>query len=457
MHRDERPTKRLKTSGIGRIFDLIEAHDSFVSLESKLSATSSNQNGHVNNLCKKVEEATKRLLSQYEQEMQSLSAEVGNFLCELDDRKHDEDLVKGLIEKCPNALTHRNNNGHIPVQHLLYESAQGYSFVPLLATEGRRLNVFTKTERGGLNNQTEDEMTFEGIFHSYVQPDCDELLRQRLGIDNIEYENRMSDENDLELQALVQETYTIENEKRTKVLQELFHLGLFEKKDIIDLRMIHSASSTPGLTRAFHFLLNLCPESLCKRDFCNRLPIEFHARFDDREGFHALLKAGIQYYPRKLGFLLDKNPDTNKTPIEVAMSDEPRHLQLSPGNIFKMIHDAIPPSENYPILHDVIRLSPKFFSLFWMHYPDAIYLRDKKGRLPLHVALKTTAKWSLPLVSLIAVNNPIDRHEKDPVNGLYPFMSAASGRSNDLNVIYYLLRRDPTAWEGFRVKADVAT
>ncbi len=63
-------------------------------------------------------------------------------------------------------------------------------------------------------------------------------------------------------------------------------------------------------------------------------------------------------------------------------------------------------------------------------------------------ALRKAPKWSYPLITLIAINCPIDRHVVDPVTGLHPFMSAASVRKSDLSVIYFLLRRDPNAQEG---------
>ncbi len=44
------------------------------------------------------------------------------------------------------------------------------------------------------------------------------------------------------------------------------------------------------------------------------------------------------------------------------------------------------------------------------------------------------------MLVFISDSNPIDQYEKDLVTGLYPFMSAASGRvGRDMNLIYFLL------------------
>ncbi len=67
---------------------------------------------------------------------------------------------------------------------------------------------------------------------------------------------------------------------------------------------------------------------------------------------------------------------------------------LTHSDLFQCIHEVIPPSDDHPILHDVIRLVPKYFSWFWKYYPDVVFLRDKKGRLPLHIALRRALKWS---------------------------------------------------------------
>ncbi len=159
-------------------------------------------------------------------------------------------------------------------------------------------------------------------------------------------------------------------------------------------------------------------------------------------------EAGLDRYPKELGFLFQRADSKNKRAIDMTMSN----LNLTHSDIFRWIHDVIPPSKEHPILHNVIRLAPKYFHLFWKHYPDAVFLCDKKERLSLHIALQRGSNWSQPSLALIGLNDPINRHEKDPVTGLCSFMSAAPGKSSDVKVIYYLLRRDPNAWEGFRVE-----
>ncbi len=427
MSSEEHASKRMKTSRSAKVRKLMAANDSFVSLEEKLPASTK-----IGNLRQKFEEATDRLLAEYEAEMSNLDQEASVFLHNLDDRKHDEETVRAVIEACPNALSWVDEvNDDIPVQKLLSYSPHGFSFIPLLATEGRRLKVFAEDQKGGLD--------FGGL--QYAMPG---FLKSRPD----EYRERLPHESDADYQAYVTDTNTIHDRKATATLRQLFDLKLFERDDVIAGEMIYSSAAKEYSKRRFEFVTNLCPEGLVAKDEEGDLPIQYSAREDNKGSFGRLLKAGLMYYPRQLGFLLHKYPGTEIRTIEMVMKNI--DMDLCHNDLFKLIHDAIPPSDDRPILHDVIRLAPKCFSLFWKYYPNAIYLRDIKGRLTLHIALQRAAKWSPPMLSLIAINDPIDRHEKDPESGLFSFMSAASGRGTNLDLIYFLLRRDPNAWEGFR-------
>ncbi len=423
------------------------AHEAFIALESQLPPSST-----IDSLRGTLQTAIDRLTFEYERELGNLKARAADFLFNLDDRKHDEETVKGVIEAFPNALKHvESEYNYTPVQYLFpAESHYGYSFVPLLVEEGIRRKVFTEEEKGGLNFI--DKSEYVDFIDDYLNADeSDRVICDNLGIAYHweGYNSRI--ENDIEFKSLVADTMAKCDEKRKNVLQRLFDLKVFEKKEIIECNMIYSCSKDDHSERRLEYLLSICPESLAKPDgMMNSLPIEQHTdSLCNNRGFEIILKAGLKYYPKELGFLFYKGPTKHKRIIEIAM--DVRLGYLTQEKLCTWMHEAIPPSNDQPILHDVIRLAPKFFSLFWRYYPDAIYLRDQKGRLPLHIALQRSAIWSPLLLSLIAVNDPIDRHEKDPVTGLYPFMSAASGRVHDLNVIYYLLRRDPNAWEGFRL------
>jgi len=427
----------------------------------------------VENLRQKLNEASETItiLAEYEKKVKvkQLETDVAEFLRNLDDRDVDldEDTVKGVIDAFPNALKHHNEkqadtdrpDNYFPVQWLMRNSTHGLSFAPLLASEGIRRKKFSEEENGGLTFMNGPQNS-NGCITKFLQSDGSRMLRERLGMEEDDYLRKLNDKDDTDFLALVNESNAAHDEKATSALKRLFELNIFQKQDVIDVGMIVYSSSGDHSKKRLQYVLSVCPEGLRPRGL---YLLHYPICTRDKYRFGAILKAGLQYYPRQLGFLFKKPKGSRQRFIDMAMSSG--WLGLSPDEIFKMIHDGIPPSNvnassnPHPILHDVIRLAPKYTSLFWRYYPDSIFLRDDDtGRLPLHVALQNAAKWSMPLHSLITINDPIDRHEKDPVTGLYSFMSAASasgrgrGRgNNDLNVIYYLLRRDPNAWEGFQV------
>ncbi len=432
--------------------ELTAANDAFVALEAKLCIPAS---PHVKDLQQKLKKAAERLQSEYQKEVKNLQAAAANFLRNLDDRIHDEDMVRAVIDAFPGALKHCDDSvgshpdeTYLPGQHLLCHSGHGFSFTPLLALEGKKRMIFSDDENGGLDSVDGHSHLFD-LLPEFLMSDGEYLIRERLGGE--EYIRRFRDKNDTEFVALVDEDNVRHDEKAKNVLQQLFELDIFQRKDVIEFEMIEAASYYNFTKRRLDFLLELCPEALAAENRRGEFPIQYHC---DREyGFEVLLKAGLKYYPEKLGFLFRvhsyEDEYCGKTTISIAL-DERGEFVLHRSTLFKWIQEVIHPSDEHPILHDVIKLAPRYFSLFWKYYPDAVYLRDHEGRLPLHVSLQRAGKWSPSLIALININDPIDRHEKDPVSGLYPFMSAASGRPNDLNVIYYLLRRSPSAWEGFR-------
>ncbi len=453
-----RPEIRSKTTIDDFVQELKVANESFISIGKQLPELS-----EVNGLHQEFRQASDRLLSMYRQEVKRLHKKAVFFLHILDDRKHDEDIVKKLIKTFPSALRlsddilFRPGSGCVPVQSLMYHCAHGYSFVPLLVKEGMRLGLFSGEEKGGLNFH--NAMIGWQIPQLLVSSDGRRFLCEGLGINRIQFDGRLRNQNDTEFHTLFQEINIRHDEKSAHILKKLFEMNVLGKDDIIKCELIKFASLHGHSKKRLELLLSLHPECLAgDAGIFGSIPVFDNAHSGDAGGFCRLLKAGLKYYPRKLGYLLHRNyyydRGYGKSPIDVAMTEKfigkkTIPVCLPPDDIFKWIHEVIPPSDDQPILHDVIRLSPKHFSLFWKYYPDAVHLRDNKGRLPLHIALQRAAKWSQPLLSLILANDPIDRHETDPVTGLCPFMSAASGRSNDLNVIYYLLRRDPSVWEGF--------
>ena len=119
-------------------------------------------------------------------------------------------------------------------------------------------------------------------------------------------------------------------------------------------------------------------------------------------------------------------------------------------------------------MHHIVRYSPCHLKDFVIHYRICINRKDDNGQLPLHVLLsygkqQTSSDFlqitdaSVEILDLILLAHDSALTEKDPVNGLYPFMIPAVKEINmqnnlssrkdksSLNAIYTLLRRNPNA------------
>ncbi len=334
--------KRTKMDAEASIGKLVKAHTSFIALESKLPISST-----VDNLREKFDQAANRVLSLYEKEMKEITSEVARFLGELDDRQHDEETINEVIELFPNALKQVHSDDLLyPVSCLLL-STHGYSFVPLLAKEGMRRKIFPEEEIGGIYDPS-DPTGSEEIMQDFLCMNGAMLLRENLGISPEEYQHQESKKSDRQFQKLKAEAHEENDIKRTMVLRQLVHLGIIQKKNIIDFDMIRHSSSNSTSKKRFEFLLSLCPEGLALRERNSDrgyLPIENHAWSVCKEGFGILLKAGIQHYPKKMGFLFEKNPLSGKRTIEFAMSRE--GLELTHEDLFQFMHEARPTSVLY--------------------------------------------------------------------------------------------------------------
>ena len=72
--------------------------------------------------------------------------------------------------------------------------------------------------------------------------------------------------------------------------------------------------------------------------------------------------------------------------------------------------------------------------------PKASTLPNRRGQLPLHLALQNDCAWSI--VRALLVQAPSSLHTRDPVTGSLPFVDAARD-GLELNTTYQLLRAAP--------------
>ena len=78
------------------------------------------------------------------------------------------------------------------------------------------------------------------------------------------------------------------------------------------------------------------------------------------------------------------------------------------------------------------------------------WIRDKNGRLPIHIALENRLKWENGLKELVEVDYSL-LLEPDPLTGLFPHAIVAVGKSADLNLTFNLLMMNPFVLKRYNV------
>ena len=78
---------------------------------------------------------------------------------------------------------------------------------------------------------------------------------------------------------------------------------------------------------------------------------------------------------------------------------------------------------------------------------EQCWTRHEYGRLPIHIAIEKRLEWDNGLQELVAADSS-QLLEPDPLTGLYPFASVASGKYGDLNLCFKLLKMNPIILQG---------
>ena len=94
------------------------------------------------------------------------------------------------------------------------------------------------------------------------------------------------------------------------------------------------------------------------------------------------------------------------------------------------------------ILHQTILHAPEYCSEVIKRFPESVHLRNKNGRLPIHVALEKGMEWSIELSYLLNASQEYLK-EVDPVTNWAPFVLAGMRKSCGLRKIFDLLRTHP--------------
>jgi hypothetical protein len=93
---------------------------------------------------------------------------------------------------------------------------------------------------------------------------------------------------------------------------------------------------------------------------------------------------------------------------------------------------------------------PSPVGLLLHRYPNAVRITDANRQLPLHICISSvTSAYSSSTRALqdlqIMLNHfPSSLERRDGIDKVYPFMLAAKGDCSSLDVIYFLLLKNPT-------------
>jgi hypothetical protein len=333
--------------------------------------------------------------------MKRVSDRTGKYLhnlCELGEKKPDEDTLLKIIDNVPSSLSYQDEDGDIPIISAVV-SKESVQYIPLLAKGGVKHNVGGDDARGGL--LLGDDNVLKGLAFEGDNSEADDLLY-------------------------------------LDVMKKLRESKLLLREDIQNENLLY-LTCHPKILMRFEFLIDWCPEGLKTHRFRGLPLIHAIIEFDDSiECFSTFLETALRYYPNDLGLLFQMD-DEGQTACERAFK------KYGNDETITAIGDLIPFDDSkLPILHHVDKHAPQYMRDFACRYPSATYFRDCQGRTLHQAKLASGNKTFIddPMFFLAMSDEQV--REIDPGSDLYPFMVAASGETCDLSAVYALLRRNPS-------------
>ena len=344
-----------------------------------------------------------------------ISKHTGKFLHQLQEKKPDEDTLQTMISASPSSLNYKNNKAQLPIQLAIYNH-HTIPYIPLLAKEGVKHKVGGEGKRGGL--LVIDPVNKDG-FHTL------QLLV------NLKYnDNPLRDQYD---------------KACLDAMKELTEANLLIKDDIKNHHLLYHACRSQGSTR-FDFLCDWCPEGMKDYQYKN-LPI-IHAliKYGPIEAFAIFLKAATKHHEKEVGLLFQTDSD-GITACERAFDEYgKKEIMQIIGNCISFDDPRI------PILHHVVKHSPKLLNDFSIRYTSAAYLKDSDGcNLDQAMLASGNKTFENDGIYFLRALSDDQVREIDPATDLYPCMVAASGETSDLSAVYVLLRRNPSLVRGDKI------
>jgi len=342
---------------------------------------------------------------------QLITEATGMALNRLDETKPSIEAVQKLVRAVPDALSYEDSEFMIPIQWAVHD-ANSIKYIPVMAQEGVKNNVGGEDKRGGL------------------------LLEDLEG-------ESVSETNVLQLLFVLKDE---SDASCLKIIKELREMNLLLQSDIQEYNLLY-CSCKPSASNIFQYMVQWDPDALRTHETFG-LPL-FHAVLSKgviRQGnfFEIFLKASIQHHPQHIGLLFQKDSD-GVTACEYAFSN------IGKEQTFKSMQSIIPATMDLPILHHVNRHIPQYINDFARWYPSAIFQRDENGRTIKQDEIARGAK-TFDSDAFFFINMTDDEIAAvDPLTGQYPFLTMAATAS-DVQSIFYLLRRNPSLIESYRVR-----
>lgn len=337
-----------------------------------------------------LEEINSKILNAFSKSIHNLS-----------DHKPSAQSLEKVVTKFPMILSSLNEDGRLPIQSAVYDDTVGLDFVDVLAKEGLKHDVGGENARGGLLTVDPNDA------YGWNTLQC---------LSNIDAEDTEHSE-EFDVRSII-------------ALRKLQKLGLLQKKDIQQYRLVWSSCRNKG---RFQYFTSLDPDALLKTRVDN---IPWIHDIVEIKHLALALQEGFRYFGSIGGLLFIKNVEGH-----TLLDSSLEYYGMEP--MMTMFHELFVPEYKYPILHHIFLQAPQHKDIFIQKFPWAYQLRDHNGRT-LHQAILAAGPEVMNSNGfLFAALSDDQIREKDPITTLYPFAAMSVGSHADLEKSFYLLRREP--------------
>ena len=343
-------------------------------------------------------------------EPNKLVEKLDKYMHALHHRVDEIDVVKSIIETCPEFLATEGNDGFkaLPIRFFACSTNEEVvlTLVPLLAEVGRKHGIGGEEERGGLLVKTSNGLNTLQRLAFRESSDIMEVLKNA-------------------------------------------NPPLLLKEDVCNYGLLNLAAARKSF-EMIRYMVKLDPSSLYynHRKWCIPLYIAccYKKKKDCLKVVEYLIHKAASYDTSNvtIGGLFYKGTESGKLILDCMIK------KYGKDDTWSCIKQALSFTD-IPILHKIIQHSPQNFQHAMTHFPNSILVRDSENRLPIHVALECGMKWGPDIVFMVHANKGHLKHV-DPVTKWPAFVLAALDKetsSCDLSTIFFLLREHPEHAETF--------